>query len=49
MPTAKKLPSGTWRVRVYVGKKEGKTITQFFISVFYKNSGFFTEAAIFAG
>ena len=27
MPTAKKLPSGTWRVRVYVGKKEGKTIT----------------------
>lgn len=30
MPTAKKLPSGTWRVRVYVGKKDGKTITQSF-------------------
>ena len=30
MPTAKRLPSGTWRVRVYVGKKDGKTITQSF-------------------
>lgn len=30
MPTAKRLPSGTWRVRVCVGKKDGKTITQSF-------------------
>ena len=30
MPTAKKLPSGTWRVQVYVGKKDGRSITQSF-------------------
>lgn len=30
MPTAKKLPSGTWRVRVYVGRKEGKDLYKSF-------------------
>lgn len=30
MPTAKKLPSGTWRVQVYVGKKDGRSVTQSF-------------------
>lgn len=30
MPTARKLTSGTWRVRVYIGKKDGKSITKSF-------------------
>lgn len=30
MPTAKMLPSGTWRVRVYAGKKNGVTVTKSF-------------------
>lgn len=30
MPTAKKLPSGTWRVRVYVGRENGKDILKSF-------------------
>ena len=30
MPTAKKLPSGTWRVRVYTGKKDGRSVMKSF-------------------
>ena len=30
MPTAKKLSSGTWRVRIYVGKKDGRSVTKSF-------------------
>lgn len=30
MPTAKKLPSGTWRVRIYVGRNEGKDLYKSF-------------------
>lgn len=30
MPTAKKLPSGTWRVRVYTGKENGKSVFKSF-------------------
>lgn len=30
MPTAKKLPSGTWRVRIYIGRKDGKDLYKSF-------------------